>query len=272
MRWRASLACCEDPPGQLERSREPARRRRRDPLARDLRPPRARWPCRRPGDERLAGERPARRARRHAGVPHRRTPQFRAARPAARARATPRRALRCGRRRHQQTAAVPRGHDPAAVLGDHSAPVRRDGVPGGELAGRGRGVGRRLRLDLAVRFLGFVSEEEKRRLLRRAWAVVFPSPKEGWGISNVEAAACGTPALASDSPGLRESVRHGETGYLVPHGDAPALAERMLALAADPGLVARLGRGGRAFAETLSWERTATATEAQLSRLLAEGG
>ena len=46
----------------------------------------------------------------------------------------------------------------------------------------------------------------------------------------------------------------------------------MLALAADPGLVARLGRGGRAFAETLSWERTATATEAQLSRLLAEGG
>jgi len=102
--------------------------------------------------------------------------------------------------------------------------------------------------------------------------VVFPSPKEGWGISNVEAAACGTPALASDSPGLRESVRHGETGYLVPHGDARALAERMLALAADPGLVARLGRGGRAFAETLSWERTATATEAQLSRLLAEGG
>jgi len=101
---------------------------------------------------------------------------------------------------------------------------------------------------------------------------VFPSPKEGWGISNVEAAACGTPAVASDSPGLRESVRHGETGYLVPHGDAHALAERLLALAADPALAARLGRGARAFAETLSWERTATATEAQLSRLIGEGG
>src|SRR5207302_341750 len=49
----------------------------------------------------------------------------------------------------------------------------------------------------AVRFFGFVSEEAKRRLLRRAWAVVLPSPKEGWGISNVEAAACGTPALAA---------------------------------------------------------------------------
>src|SRR5213592_1575731 len=123
-----------------------------------------------------------------------------------------------------------------------------------------------------VRFLGFVAEEEKRRRLRRAWALLFPSPKEGWGISNVEAAACGTPALASDSPGLRESVRHGETGYLVPHGDAHALAERLLALAADPALAARLGRGARAFAETLSWERTATATEAQLSRLIAEEG
>ncbi len=147
-----------------------------------------------------------------------------------------------------------------------------------EIAGQGndlprlRAVARRLGLDAAVRFLGFVSEEEKRRLLRRAWAVVFPSPKEGWGISNVEAAACGTPAVASDSPGLRESVRHGETGYLVPHGDAHALAERLLALAADPALAARLGRGARAFAETLSWERTATATEAQLSRLIGEGG
>src|SRR5204863_6777869 len=78
-----------------------------------------------------------------------------------------------------------------------------------------------------VRFLGFVAEEEKRRRLRRAWALLFPSPKEGWGISNVEAAACGTPALASDSPGLRESVRDGETGFLVTHGDAHALAQRM---------------------------------------------
>jgi glycosyltransferase involved in cell wall biosynthesis len=124
----------------------------------------------------------------------------------------------------------------------------------------------------AVRFSGFVPEEEKRRLLRRAWALVFPSPKEGWGISNVEAAACGTPALASDSPGLRESVRHGETGYLVPHGDWRALADRMLALAADPGLVARLGRAARAFAEGLSWEAAARATEAQLRRVAAQTG
>ncbi|HEV8264650.1 MAG TPA: glycosyltransferase family 4 protein [Gemmatimonadales bacterium] len=147
-----------------------------------------------------------------------------------------------------------------------------------EIAGHGddrprlERMARAIGLGDAVRFLGFVSEEEKRRLLRRAWAVAFPSPKEGWGISNVEAAACGTPALASDSPGLRESVRHGETGYLVPHGDWRALAERMLALAADGGLVARLGRAARAFAEGLSWDAAARATAAHLRQVVAHGG
>ncbi|HEU5262602.1 MAG TPA: glycosyltransferase family 4 protein [Gemmatimonadales bacterium] len=147
-----------------------------------------------------------------------------------------------------------------------------------EIAGQGDDRARLERLACglglgdAVRFLGFVPEEEKRRLLRRAWAVVFPSSKEGWGISNVEAAGCGTPALASDSPGLRESVRDGATGFLVPHGAADALADRMLVLAADSSLVSRLGRGARAFAEQLSWDRAAEATEAHLHRVIAQGG
>lgn len=129
-----------------------------------------------------------------------------------------------------------------------------------------------LGLDTAVRFRGFVAEVEKRELLRRAWAVVFPSPKEGWGISNVEAAACGTPALASDSPGLRESVRHGTTGYLVPHGDTGALTDRMLELAGDTSLVERLGRGARAFATTLSWDAAAASTERHLAAVISKGG
>src|SRR5205814_5174991 len=82
---------------------------------------------------------------------------------------------------------------------------------GGHDRGRLERLARTLARGEAARFLGFVAETEKRRLLRRAWAVGLTSPKEGWGISNVEAAACATPALASDSPGLRESVRHAET-------------------------------------------------------------
>lgn len=150
--------------------------------------------------------------------------------------------------------------------------VTLDVAGAGDDRGRLERVARMLGLGGAARFLGFVPDEEKRRLLRRSWAVVLASPKEGWGITNVEAAACGTPALASDSPGLRESVRHGETGFLVPHGDVRVLADRMLGLAADPALVERLGRGARAFAERLTWERAAEATEAHLQRVIAQGG
>ena len=128
----------------------------------------------------------------------------------------------------------------------------------------------RLNLEKAVTFHGFVSEERKIDLMRWAWANVFPSPKEGWGITIVEAAACGTPSLASDSPGLRDSVRHGDTGFLVPHGDAAALAVRMIELSDTPSLVARLGERARRFAEGLSWERTAAATEQHL-RDIVEG-
>lgn len=123
--------------------------------------------------------------------------------------------------------------------------------------------------DSAVAFHGFVSEARKISLLRGAWANLFPSPKEGWGITVVEAAACGTPSLASDSPGLRDSVRHMETGYLVPHGDVGALAARMLELAGNPALVAGLGAAARRFAERLTWERSAVETERHLLDIIA---
>ena len=124
-------------------------------------------------------------------------------------------------------------------------------------------------LDLGdrVRFLGRISESEKLALLRRAWALVFASPKEGWGITNLEAAACGTPVVASNSPGIRESVRDGETGYLVPHGDAVAVAASMDRLAASRDLVERLGMQARRFAETFTWERAADETERHLLTL-----
>lgn len=142
------------------------------------------------------------------------------------------------------------------------------------IAGRGddlerlRALTRELGQEEAVQFPGFVTEAEKMHLFRASWANIFPSPKEGWGITNVEAAACGTPSLASNSPGLRDSVRDGQTGFLVPHGDAAALAGKMLELAGDPGLVARLGGQARTFAESLSWDRAADETEKWIAGLL----
>ena len=129
-------------------------------------------------------------------------------------------------------------------------------------------------LDLGerVRFLGRIGEAEKRDLLRRAWALVLASPKEGWGITNLEAAASGTPVVASNSPGIRESVRDGETGYLVPHGDTGAMTDAMRRLAADRGLVDRLGAQARRFAQTFTWERAAEETERHLEQVLATAG
>ena len=129
-------------------------------------------------------------------------------------------------------------------------------------------------LDLGsrVRFLGFISEEEKLALLRRAWAVALASPKEGWGLTNVEAEACATPVVASNSPGIRESVRDGETGFLVPHGDIDALAGAFDRLSASRELVQAMGAKARAFAETFTWERAAAETEAHLMGVIQRGG
>ena len=122
-------------------------------------------------------------------------------------------------------------------------------------------------LDLGgrARFLGRISEEDKVSLLRRSWALAFASPKEGWGITNLEAAACGTLVVASNSPGIRESVRDGETGFLVPHGDTGAFAAALRRIADSPALVRTMGANARAFAESFTWERAAFETESHLA-------
>lgn len=129
-------------------------------------------------------------------------------------------------------------------------------------------------LDLGgqVELLGFVDEEEKIRLFRRVWAHVLTSEKEGWGLTNLEAGACGTPTIGSDAPGVRDSVVHEETGLLVPQGDVEALAEALERVVTDAGLRRRLGEGARAFAQRFSWERAADHTEAHLESVRAAEG
>lgn len=128
-----------------------------------------------------------------------------------------------------------------------------------------RALASRLDVADAIMFRGYVDEDEKLELFRRAWVHVLTSPREGWGITNLEAASCGTPTIASDSPGLRDSVVHGETGFLVPHGDVAALAERVRVLVEDAELRASLGRAARAFAERFTWERATDGTESFLA-------
>jgi glycosyltransferase involved in cell wall biosynthesis len=140
----------------------------------------------------------------------------------------------------------------------------------GDYRARLEGLVNSLGLNDRVKFLGFIPEEAKLHLLRRAWASTLASPKEGWGISNLEAAACGTPVIAANSPGIRESVIDGQTGFLVPQDDVPAMAAAMRGIVVSRDLVDVLGGAGRRFAETFTWDRAANSTLSHLLEVVAK--
>ena len=125
-------------------------------------------------------------------------------------------------------------------------------------------VSRKLGIADRVEFRGYIDEEEKVTLLRRACALIVPSSKEGWGITAIEANACGTPVIASRSPGLIDSVKHDHSGLHVPHGNTIALAAEMRRLIDDRVLHARLVDGALKWAATFSWDN---ATEEMLVKL-----
>ncbi len=143
------------------------------------------------------------------------------------------------------------------------------------VAGKGNDLPRlrrlssRLELGDTVDFLGYVPEEEKVDLLRRSWVHVLTSPKEGWGISILEAAACGTPTVASDSPGLRDAVVDGKTGILVPHGDVDALSRAITRMLEDGQIREAMGFAAREFSEGFTWDRSARTMEAFLEARVA---
>ncbi len=94
-----------------------------------------------------------------------------------------------------------------------------------------------------VQFAGFRADLD--RYLGAADLVVQPSLKEGLGVSVLKAAAAGVPVVASDAGGLREAVADGETGVLVPPGDAPALAGAIAALLDDAPRRRQFAEAGR---------------------------
>jgi len=121
-----------------------------------------------------------------------------------------------------------------------------------------RQLAARLGVERAIEFFGFVPGPGKARLMQEAWTVVQPSPKEGWGLTVVEAGACGTAVVAADSPGLRDSVRRDETGLLVPYGDDAALAGALARVLRDAPLRARLEDAGERWAARFTWEECAS--------------
>ncbi len=115
----------------------------------------------------------------------------------------------------------------------------------------------KLGIDTHIQFIGRVSEEEKISLFQKAWVFVNPSFMEGWGITTIEANACGTPAIASNVHGLRDSVKHNATGILVPYGDTTAFAQNIIDVIENAKLRNMLSKNAIAWAKEFDWEVSA---------------
>jgi glycosyltransferase involved in cell wall biosynthesis len=114
-----------------------------------------------------------------------------------------------------------------------------------------RGLGERVRMH------GYVDEETKAELYGRAWVNLTASQSEGWSLTVMEAALCGTPSAALAVGGLAESIVDGETGFLA--RDTGELTERVQQLVGDPDLRDRFGSAAMRRASTFTWDRSAQA-------------
>lgn len=120
----------------------------------------------------------------------------------------------------------------------------------------------------AVEMAGVVPHSEVPDLIRRLDVLVNPSRSESFGVVALEAAACEVPVVATRVGGITETVRHDETGLLVPVDDPDALTDALIALARDPARRRALGEAGRAFvAERFEWESTVDRMLAVLERV-----
>ncbi len=130
-------------------------------------------------------------------------------------------------------------------------------------------------LGAHVRFAGKVSHRQLPLYFNACDVFVMPAREEGpnvegFGLVFLEANACGKPVIGAHSGGIPDAVRHGETGLLVPPGDAGALTESLLRLLIDPASACRLGATGRArVVREAGWDRVADCLyESMLERYL----
>lgn len=130
------------------------------------------------------------------------------------------------------------------------------GCRGGKYESKLRKLVYELGLNDSIEFYPFVSGYEKIRFLQQAWVHVLPSVKEGWGISALEAAGCGTPTVGYYVCGLKSSVRQNITGLLVRYGDINSLASEILKVLSDEKLRSRLSLGAYEYSKNFTWENT----------------
>ncbi len=118
-------------------------------------------------------------------------------------------------------------------------------------------IAAQLAIDDITTFTGFISLEEKVRILQQSELVVNTSSKEGWGLTVIESNACGVPVIAADSPGLRDSVKDGYNGILYPFGDIDALAAAIERLLGNRSLLEIMRKQAIQWSQRFDWDKSA---------------
>jgi glycosyltransferase involved in cell wall biosynthesis len=144
-----------------------------------------------------------------------------------------------------------------AMLGDRFPDAEITIVGRGPAQSRLEALARELGLIDRTHFTGFVSDAERDNLLTDARVCVCPSEKEGWGLTVIESNAAGTPVVATDADGLRDSVRDGKTGFLVPEGDVSAFAARIGELLGDDARAVEMSTAALEWSRRFDWDTAA---------------
>lgn len=108
-----------------------------------------------------------------------------------------------------------------------------------------------------VKFFGSLSNEKRRRLIKRSWILINPSVREGFGLNVIEANALGVPTVAYDVPGLRDAVIDGKTGLLASSGNIEALAGAAVRILTDASLRIKLSEEALAYSKSFNWDKVA---------------
>jgi glycosyltransferase involved in cell wall biosynthesis len=114
-----------------------------------------------------------------------------------------------------------------------------------------------LGINDSTTFFGFVTEEQKKELLTKSWVAVNTSMKEGWGITNIEANACGTAVISANVPGLRDSVSEGISGELYEYGNIDELAKQIEHIIGSNDALMKYSKGAVDWANRFSWDKSA---------------
>ncbi len=127
-----------------------------------------------------------------------------------------------------------------------------------------------LKLEPNIEFTGFVSEEEKVRILASSWVSAIASEKEGWGIGVIESNAAGTPVAGYKVPGLEDSIKDSYSGFLVENGKINLLAEKIELLFSNETIRKEFSANSLEWANRFSWDAAASQFYAKLNEIIAE--